>query len=269
MEILDKEVLDKVKDVIYEVAESIEKEQNNLYIKLINNWNSIERLFFDFDNNYSWPMSKRDFESNFDLNSGTITNQIVRYRRRGHLKEGEDYIIKGLGRNGTTYIYESGAKKILEIMHSIEGAKLLTKYGINRRPKKCFCYIAIIKYATKGIDDPKKEFVIPGVQRYRTDLYLKEKKLAIECDELGHEHESPERRSNRQQAFINELGCRFLRFNPHRIGFDIGLLIKCILYYLLDKKINGQDPIEYFNSREEAANPINRTVVYIADSEFT
>lgn len=151
MELLDKQIINKVKEAIYEDAELI-KENKNGYNKLINNWNEIERLFLNFDNNYSWPMYKPDFANRFDLHLGNLTNQMVRYTKRGALIKGDDYVIEGRGGRITkTNIYENGAKKILGIMQSIEGAKFL-----NNKPKKCLCYITIIKYAVNGLDEPKK-----------------------------------------------------------------------------------------------------------------
>lgn len=274
MAIIDNKILNKVKDAIYEVAELIKEEESEKN-KLINNWNKIEKLLSEDNNDYIWPMSKPAFASNFQLNCGTIGNQIRKWMEEGILKKGVDCIIEGSGgRSGKTLIYESGAKKILikkNTANSIKGATFLKKYY---ESPKCFVFIDLIIYAVKQIDRPTKEYSIakrlnlPKKGDRQIDLYLEIKKLAIECDERGHDDESPEKRIDRQQDIINKLGCRFLRFNPHRSGFDIGLLLKAILLYLFDKEMNGHDPIDYYNRIEEAANPKKRTVVDIDDDEF-
>jgi len=114
MELIHKDILNEVKSSLLGIAETIKEDKNDFYKTLINNWNVIERLFLDFDNNYSWPMSKDNFLSKFDLNKNTVNNQMRRLIKRGVLKEGEDYVIEGPGGPMTsTDIYEKGAKKII------------------------------------------------------------------------------------------------------------------------------------------------------------
>jgi len=249
MELIDKETLYKVKSSIYEIAEEIKEDKNDLYDKLINNWDTIVRLFLYYDNKYSWPMNKNVFSNKFDIHIETLNTKIRNLRLEGLLTEGKDkdYLIDGRGKTATTDIYETGAQKILERMESIEGAKYLFKeYGINKRVRPCFCYISIIKYAVTNIAEPKREY--STINRYSIDLYLLKEKLAIECDERGHDHENIYKKVGRQEAIENKLRCRFMRFNPHPIGrdFDIGKVIKHIFYYILDKKIDGKDPIDHY-----------------------
>jgi very-short-patch-repair endonuclease len=249
MELIDKETLEKVKSSIYEIAEEIKEDKNDLYDKLINNWDTIVRLFLYYDNKYSWPMDKKVFSNKFDIHIETLNTKIRNLRIEGLLTEGKgkDYFIDGRSSTATTDIYETGAQKILERTDSIEGSKYLFKqYGIYRRLRPCFCYISIIRYSLKGIDNPKREY--STINRYKVDLYLLLKKLAIECDERRHDHENIYNKVRRQEAIENKLGCRFMRFNPHPIGrdFDIGKVIKHIFYYILDKKIDGKDPIDHY-----------------------
>lgn len=245
MELIDKEILNEVKKSIICFAETIKEEKYYFYEVLISNWNLIERLFLEFDINYTWPMSKDDFCSKFDLNKNKVNSQMHRFTRMGILNKGEDYVIEGSRGPGTvTYIFESGAKKTLEKVQSIEGAKFLRKFGTNIHLKKCFLYITIIKYAVKGFDNPIREYTIRNPD-YRIDLYLKQKKLAIECDELGHEHESPKERDNRGEAIKKKLECELFRFNPHDKDVNIGEFIHDILCILLGREINGEEPISY------------------------
>ncbi len=200
MELIDIGILNKIKSSIFGIAELIKEDQNDSYNIIINNWKIIERLFLDFDNKYCWPMSINTFSSKFDLNKNKVNSQMRRWQIRGILIEGHDYTIEHEGGQGwrTTYIHEQGAKKVLERMQSIQGAKYLNELGINIHLKKCFLYICIIKYAVRGIDNPKIEYTIRNPD-YRIDLYLEQHKLAIECDELGHEHEIPLLRYNREE----------------------------------------------------------------------
>jgi len=264
MELIDNETLQKIKNSIYEFAEQIKHNENQSYNKLINNWNAIDRLFTNYDiPNYNWPMSKNTFIKIFDVHKENLNSKIKKLREVGLLTEGEghDYIKEGTtGPHSGIYIYETGAKKILEITDSIEGIKyLFKKYDIKKRMRPCYCYISIIKVAVNDIDNAKREH--STIDRRRIDLYLLEKKLAIECDERGHMHENIYNTIARQTIIENHLGCRFIRFNPHPIerNFDIGKVIKAIFYYIFDKKIDGMDPINHYmeNYYKESRIAIN------------
>ena len=144
-----------------------------------------------------------------------------------------------------TYINEKGAIKILEKTQSIEGAKFLRSVGINIHLKRCFLYKIIIKKILNKIDNPKTEFALKN-PRFKIDLYLEKSKLPIECDELGHDRESYESRIDREEDIKKKIGCHeFLRFNPHDKNFNFEKLFRCIIYHILGKTINAQDPIDY------------------------
>ena len=76
---------------------------------------------------------------------------------------------------------------------------------------------------------PSKQFPIGS---YRIDLYFPEQKLAVECDEYGHNQYNDIKEAVRQQFIQEQLQCRFHRFNPHSIGFCLHSLI-CQLMQLL------------------------------------
>ena len=56
---------------------------------------------------------------------------------------------------------------------------------------------------------------------YRIDLYFHKYKLAIEVDELGHNHRNINDEIQRQQALERELDYVFVRINPDAIDFNI------------------------------------------------
>jgi very-short-patch-repair endonuclease len=56
---------------------------------------------------------------------------------------------------------------------------------------------------------------------YRIDLYLTSLKIAVECDERGHSDRDESKEVARQAYIENQLGCRFLRFNPDAKDFCI------------------------------------------------
>lgn len=57
------------------------------------------------------------------------------------------------------------------------------------------------------------------IGNYRIDLYMPEYKIAIECDEFDHNDRDNE--VERQEFIENELGCKFIRFNPDSPTFKI------------------------------------------------
>ena len=59
------------------------------------------------------------------------------------------------------------------------------------------------------------------VLKYRIDLYFHDYKLAIKIDEIGHCDRNIGCKINRQKAIEQELGCKFIRINSDKEGFDI------------------------------------------------
>ena len=60
-----------------------------------------------------------------------------------------------------------------------------------------------------------------NVDGYRIDLYFPAHRLAIKCDEFGHNDRGIECNVWRQKYIENKLGCQFIRFNPDARGFNI------------------------------------------------
>ena len=56
---------------------------------------------------------------------------------------------------------------------------------------------------------------------YKIDLYFYEYKLAIEVDELSHNHRNIVYEIQRRKALERELNCVFIRINPDEKDFNI------------------------------------------------
>lgn len=61
--------------------------------------------------------------------------------------------------------------------------------------------------------------------REEIDIYIEELKLAIEVDENGHAGYDQVNERRRQKMFEGKLGCKFLRYNPHKPNFTVGEII--------------------------------------------
>lgn len=68
---------------------------------------------------------------------------------------------------------------------------------------------------------------------YRIDLYFPNHKLAIECDECNHNGRDPDYENNRQTSIEKILGCKFIRYDPHAIDFNIFEVINKIFIQLI------------------------------------
>jgi very-short-patch-repair endonuclease len=78
--------------------------------------------------------------------------------------------------------------------------------------------------------------------KYFIDLYFNEYKIAIECDEFGHNDRDQIYEEKREQYIKDKIGCKFIRFNPDINDFNIfelinkiQLLINNDLKYQLDQ----------------------------------
>jgi very-short-patch-repair endonuclease len=70
---------------------------------------------------------------------------------------------------------------------------------------------------------------------YRIDLYLPEYKLAIECDENGHQDRDVYEEVERQKFLEQTLKCKFIRYNPDANDFDIYTVINQIMKHIMKK----------------------------------
>ena len=81
--------------------------------------------------------------------------------------------------------------------------------------------------------NPVKQFCCG---QYRIDLYFPAQKVAVECDEHGHTAYSLEAEIARQKFLECQLGCQFVRYDPHSVNFDIYQLIARLLPLLTSIK---------------------------------
>ena len=75
---------------------------------------------------------------------------------------------------------------------------------------------------------------IPFVRNFRIspyfiDLYFPNQRIAVECDEKGHQEYDQADEMIRQQRIEEVLGCQFVRFNPDDPTFEVGDVINQIM----------------------------------------
>ena len=77
----------------------------------------------------------------------------------------------------------------------------------------------------------KRQFSIGSC---RIDLYFPEHKLAIECDKHDHKDRDINHKIRRQK-FIDQLNCKFIRYNPDAKDFTIESVLNKIFLYIYQK----------------------------------
>lgn len=75
------------------------------------------------------------------------------------------------------------------------------------------------------------------VLQYRIDLYIIDKKIAIECDEKDHKDRDPEYETKREMDISKELDCIFIRFNPNDKKFKLTTFMSSLIPMVSDLKL--------------------------------
>jgi very-short-patch-repair endonuclease len=84
--------------------------------------------------------------------------------------------------------------------------------------------IGFIANAFEGVVETIRQNRI-GV--YKTDLYFPAYRLAVECDEHGHNDRDPHYEATREN-YIVSAGNTVIRFNPNAPGFDMSFVLRDI-----------------------------------------
>jgi len=124
--------------------------------------------------------------------------------------------------NKMILLTEKGLKRFLCNSRTIESIELAKFLGIDiysyKAPVKEANYIGAIMRSFPG-----EEFILqytPDGLTYRIDAYMPEYNIAIECDENHHALNTKQDLA-RQANITEELGCRWVRFQPDNPDFDI------------------------------------------------
>ena len=148
-------------------------------------------------------------------------------------------IISGQGRNVWT-INESGLYRLVSKSHKPEAKKFRSNirqifgdilkldwdnmYMFTSKEQDC---LETIINSIKDLFAYELQYSV--LNKYQIDLYFPSLGLAIECDKNGHKGYLREADEERQKEIETELGCKFIRFNPDLIDFNIGSVINQIL----------------------------------------
>lgn len=80
------------------------------------------------------------------------------------------------------------------------------------------------------------------VLKYRVDLYIIDKRIAIECDEHGHRTYDHKKEVQRENDIRNTLQCKFVRFNPHDKNFKLSNLMSQLFRMCMEEPLVHSPP---------------------------
>jgi len=133
----------------------------------------------------------------------------------------------------TKYINKNGLRQLVARSRKPESIKYAQELGIDVSDiKPRFEEMATLAPLMEVFDgqDMVQQFAIGC---YRIDLYFPEHQIAVECDERGHADRDTTKERERQDNITEQLGCRWIRFDPHVPGFCILRVANRIVRLLL------------------------------------
>ena len=134
-------------------------------------------------------------------------------------------------------LVEKIVKTVLTKTRMSKRAKLraLRRFGITEKPlfMKEFVETETVDVLKRVFsrEETKTQLSVLG-GKYRIDLAFPERKIAVECDENGHKYGYPQ--DGKRQKEIENLGYRFVRYNPNAPDFDLSRVV-CRIRNMIDK----------------------------------
>ena len=139
----------------------------------------------------------------------------------------KEKILTNGGKQNMLIIQINAVKKLLQCSRSINKDKIIKSLNIDLNiiyDCKESSHLKIISASFKCFS----QFFQHQIDIYRVDLCFPEYKLIIEVDENNHKDRC-EIYEQKRQNFIENLGYKFIRFNPDEENFNIGNIISLIL----------------------------------------
>ena len=121
----------------------------------------------------------------------------------------------------TRYINTKGVRTLIAKSKTIESIAYAAKLGVDTCHFKMeTAEMATIEYLTTVFEGEQMEQQF-SVGRFKIDLYFTDYKIAVECDEYHHKDRDAQMELERQEFITKQLGCRWVRFNPHHKTFSM------------------------------------------------
>jgi very-short-patch-repair endonuclease len=176
-----------------------------------------------------------ELSSQLKVVKGNIKRRLVDFG----FEKNKDYIIRYLQKSQGNY---GGHNKESIFLTSKCYQQLLAYFCLNKRKTLGQTEIAVQyvkRYLPKEIEILHFIREVLGglytidlqhrVLQYRVDMYIMDKNIVVECDELGHEDRDVEYENHREKEIIQFYKCKFIRFNPDDPDFKLSTLMNIIL----------------------------------------
>ncbi|MGD0400216.1 MAG: DUF559 domain-containing protein [Syntrophobacteraceae bacterium] len=174
-----------------------------------------------------WPMLTQKVAELLGVSETTIRRHKSRYNNE--LIHGKDYWgerTPGIWTTGNplTVWSKQGAIKLALHCKSDEAGIFLKRMNVKDRHISHVESPSIrnVIAAIEGFTRYERQY---PVYEYKVDLYLIDWKIAVECDEEGHQNYPKWEEETRQRSIERHLDCKFVRFNPYEDNFLIGKVI--------------------------------------------
>ena len=149
--------------------------------------------------------------------------QYVKYRSLNNNKFGGFYIKEYIERNDVKHIVMNSRKiKMINLLEVINEPILY------KLPIEC----ETLKPISEIFSDYEPIVQYP-IGTYYIDLYLKKVNIAIECDEHNHKKRDSMYEKKREIFIKENLNCKFVRYDPHSLNFNINNIIKNIVNLMM------------------------------------
>lgn len=194
---------------------------------------------------YSWPMTTAELAEVLDIKVSTVRRHQSLRGKSLNFGEGKDYwdhaVAYTNAKDPKNIVWsEQGAIKIAWHCRSRKAGVFLENVGAVKRHRSSVesASLDIVKAALKGITKCQRQFPVDRWGKYKIDLYLPDLKIAVECDEAGHEGRDIWDEDFRQKEIEAKLQCRFIRFNPDEANFNIGNVINELLSAIIGPELS-------------------------------
>lgn len=186
-------------------------------------------------NTIEWPIQNSTLAGLLGLSETTIR---TKQKQLGHiLQEGVDFSRKDLGvpyaPTLMTVWHRSGAIKLAlrsrqaKAREFLESEEIVNSVEVSDESRT----LDIICEAIKGFTVYYRQY---SVGPYKIDLYLRNLKIAVECDEMSHSSYPKLDEAIREQYVSEELDCKFIRYNP-AYPIQVGGIINTIFRTIIDQ----------------------------------
>ncbi len=180
----------------------------------------------------------------------TQKHNIIRYIKK-YFKENTHFIIKKAydnkkngsgGHNKDNYFLTNECFNLVKDNYNLKHRYLTKILGNIKNFNPLMSLenqtIGWIENAYKDVETTKRQYIIGT---YKVDLYFKDYKLVIECDEFNHKDRDINYELEREEYIISK-GKSIIRFDPNNENFDLSFVLREIHKFIRNYNKDEHEP---------------------------